>query len=74
VTDSILPTLLTPEEAALAIGVTPGTLAIWRCTRRYRLSWIKVGRKVRYRQDDIEIFLNSRRVEAVVPDRIADPR
>jgi len=62
-----LPKLLTPEEAAAVLGVTPGTLAIWRCTRRYALSWVKIGRKVRYREDDLATFLNSRRIKGMVP-------
>jgi Helix-turn-helix domain len=62
-----IPKLLTAEEAAAAIGVTSGTLAIWRCTRRYPLPWIKAGRKVRYREDDVAAFLDSRRIE-INPD------
>lgn len=58
----LLPNLLTSEQAAAAIGVTASTLAVWRCTRRYPLAYIKAGRLIRYREIDVASFLNSRRV------------
>jgi hypothetical protein len=60
--DRILPRLLNEAEAAEAIGVTPSTLAIWRSSKRYSLPYIKCGRLVRYREEDIADFLESRRV------------
>ena len=48
--------LLTPAEVATTLGVAPHTLAIWRCTRRH-LAFIKVGRLVRYRADEIQRFV-----------------
>jgi len=50
--------LLTPTEVAKALGVSISTLAIWRCERRYHLSYVKVGARVRYRRSDVEAFLN----------------
>jgi hypothetical protein len=44
------------------MDVTPATLAVWRCTKRYPLRYIKVGSKVRYRLADIESFLALRTV------------
>jgi hypothetical protein len=52
--------LLTPRQAAEALGVSAGTLAIWRCKKRYPLRYIKVGSSVRYRLRDIEAFLTLR--------------
>lgn len=52
--------LLDSEQTAMVLGVAPGTLEVWRCTGRYDLSYIKVGRKVRYRAGDIRAFLESR--------------
>jgi excisionase family DNA binding protein len=52
--------LLTPREAAKELGVSPGTLAIWRCKKRYSLRYYKVGYRVRYRMKDIESFIESR--------------
>ena len=52
--------LRTEAEAAEALGVKPTTLQIWRCTKRYPLPYIKVGRLVRYRQSALDAFLASR--------------
>lgn len=52
--------LKTEAEAAQFLGVKPGTLQVWRCTRRYQLAYIKVGRSVRYNRADLEKFLVSR--------------
>ena len=49
-------------EAAEYLGVLPPTLTNWRCTRKYPLPFIKVGRLVRYRIEDVERFLESRTV------------
>jgi excisionase family DNA binding protein len=60
---SSLSRLLTEGEAAELLGVTPQTLCVWRCTRRYSLAWVKVGRLIRYRLKDLEKFIESRRVQ-----------
>lgn len=60
---AFLPTDLLPEsEAAKLLQVAPGTLSVWRSTKRYPLPYIKVGRRVRYRRSDLEAWLESRRV------------
>ena len=51
--------LLDPFSAAKRLGITYGTLAVWRCTRRKALPFVKIGRKVFYRAQDIENFINS---------------
>ena len=53
-------TLLTPAQMAKMLGVGEATLAVWRCTRRYALRYVKVGRSVRYRLNDVNRFLESR--------------
>jgi len=53
-------TLLTENEAAAYLDVTTGTLAVWRSTGRYKIPFIKVGRNVRYKQDDLDAWLNQR--------------
>lgn len=55
--------LLSESQAAELLGLRPGTLQVWRSTRRYPLRYVKVGRYVRYRQSDIDAFLASRTVE-----------
>lgn len=59
--------LLNPKQAAAFITMEPQTLAIWRCTKRYDLPYIRVGRLIRYRRADLEKFLASRTVEAKAP-------
>ncbi len=54
--------LLTSNQAANYIGVSPGTLEVWRCTKRYHLPFIKVGRLVRYRKSDLDTFLDRRTI------------
>jgi excisionase family DNA binding protein len=61
---SEVPVLLRPHEVAARLGVSPGTLAIWRCTGRYRLPFVKVGRLVLYRPEDLEAFIQRRLVSA----------
>lgn len=60
--------LLTPQEVADRLGVSPTTLATWRCTKRYPLAYVKVGRLVRYRAGDVEAFEISRLQEVVAND------
>ena len=49
--------LLTPTQAADILGVTIGTLAVWRCTACYPLPFVKIGRRVKYRLSDINNFI-----------------
>ena len=52
--------LLTRKEAAEYLGVSTQTLAIWRCTGRYGLSMVKIGRLAKYRKSDLDEFINRR--------------
>ncbi|MEJ7694909.1 helix-turn-helix domain-containing protein [Daejeonella sp.] len=51
--------LLDRKTAAKYLNVSPGTLAVWDCTKRYDLAPIKVGRAVRYRLSSLERFLEN---------------
>jgi hypothetical protein len=51
--------LLTPSQAADLLGVTIGTLAVWRCTSRYPLPFVKIDRCVKYRINDINNFIEN---------------
>lgn len=56
---------LTSQEAAEYLGIAATTLAIWRCTNRYQLPYIKVGRLVRYRPSDLDAFMAARTIVGV---------
>ena len=50
--------LLTRAQAATYLGVSPRTLAVWKCTGRYDLPVVKLGlRIVRYRKSDLDAFI-----------------
>ncbi len=49
--------LLTRTEAAKFLGVKASTLAHWKCTGRYNLQLVKIGRLVKYRISDLEKFI-----------------
>jgi excisionase family DNA binding protein len=53
----------TPREAAEQLGVKVQTLAKWRTTKRYELPYHKVGGAIRYRQSDLDRFVNKQRCE-----------
>ena len=48
--------LLTPSEVADRLTVAEHTLALWRADRRH-LPFIKIGRMVRYSEDEVEAFI-----------------
>jgi excisionase family DNA binding protein len=52
--------LLDETEAAELLGICAGTLSVWRSTGRYKLAFVKVGRRVKYRRSDIEAWLEAR--------------
>lgn len=49
--------LLDTRQAAQFLGVESHTLAEWRCTKRYSLPYVKIGRLVKYRRDDLHRFI-----------------
>lgn len=52
--------LLTPPEAAERLGIQSTTLSVWRSTGRYSIPFIKIGSRVRYRQADLDAWLEER--------------
>lgn len=42
------------------LGVSPGTLSVWRSTGRYSLPFVKVGRNVRYSRRALSAWLETR--------------
>lgn len=59
---TVMQRLIPPTEAAAFLGVRPGTLAIWRCTKRYALAYVRAGRKIYYLEADLAAFIATRRV------------
>jgi len=49
--------LLSRKEAAAYLGLSEQTLAIWKCTGRYNLPYVNVGRLVKYRKADLDAFI-----------------
>jgi excisionase family DNA binding protein len=58
--------LLTNDQAAAYLGVTPRTLEVWRCTKRHNIPYIKVGRLVKYRQNALDSWLIARTIGEIV--------
>jgi len=58
--------LLSNTQAAEHLGIEPGTLEVWRCTKRHVIPYIKAGRLVKYRKVDLDAWLESRIVGVIV--------
>lgn len=56
------PPRYTRKQAAEYLGVKHHTLDVWASTGRYNLKYVKVGRLVRYRQEDLDQFLTQRTI------------
>lgn len=54
--------LMTPRDAAVYIGVKINTLAVWRMTNKYGLPYLKLGKAIRYRKEDLDAWLVSKSV------------
>ncbi len=54
--------LLSRKEAAEFLNIKEETLAVWKCTHKYQLPVIKVGRLCRYRMEDLQAFISRRTV------------
>lgn len=63
-TKQVIQRLLNPNEVAEILGVKIETLNYWRCTKRYDLPYVKVGRLAKYRPEDINEFIKSRTITA----------
>lgn len=52
--------LLTDMQVSALLGVAPPTLAAWRCNGRVQgLTFVKIGKAVRYRRADVERFIEA---------------
>ena len=52
--------LLSRTEAADYLRIAPHTLAVWKCTSRYSLPCVKIGRLAKYRKSDLDDFIQRR--------------
>ncbi len=52
--------LLTTEDVARRLRLSPDTLVTWRSTREADLPYVKLGKAVRYRPEDVRAFVDSR--------------
>jgi predicted site-specific integrase-resolvase len=50
--------LMHPKEVATLLGIQEKTLAQWRSNRMIDLPYCKIGSLVRYREEDINRFIN----------------
>lgn len=54
--------LLTRAQAAEYLAIRPQTLAVWATTGRYRLPYVRIGTRAMYRIEDLQRFIESRRI------------
>ena len=52
------PSYMTTREVAAFLGLSAGTLCVWRCQGKGP-SYYKVGNAVRYKIDDVEAWKNA---------------
>ena len=51
--------LINEKVAAEQLGISVYTLRTYRCTNRVSIPFIKIGKSVRYRVEDLEKFIES---------------
>lgn len=54
--------LISSKDAAGILKVSPVTLHIWRQTGRNKLSYVKIGHRIKYRLSDIKKFIDDKTV------------
>ncbi len=59
------PKRLETAAAAEYLQLAPSTLVTWRCTRRYPLPFMKLGSRVFYDIEDLDKFIESRKVRPI---------
>ncbi|WP_342616579.1 helix-turn-helix domain-containing protein [Rhodoferax sp. GW822-FHT02A01] len=56
--------LLTPSECAHQIRVEESTLSFWRSKKSVHLPYVRIGGRIRYRQRDVEQFIERNLMDA----------
>lgn len=59
-----VPHLMNIQQAAEYLGLSVGTLYQWRCQRK--VPYIKVGRKLKFKKDQLDHWLAARTVQVGV--------
>lgn len=54
--------LLTRKEAAQYLGICENTLAVWACTKRHPLKFVKIGRLTKYRKAHLDEFIEQQTI------------
>ena len=54
--------LLTRTQAAEYLGLKPHTLAVWAISKRVKIPFVKIGGAVRYKQADLDKFIEKNTV------------
>lgn len=54
-------TLLSTDQAAEMLGISPNTLRVWRSTGRINLPYYKIGVLVKYDHGDIVDYIGQQR-------------
>ena len=60
------PPYLTPDDFFKITGINKNTQAVWRCTRRHGLPFVKIGKSVRYNRDEIAAWFELHSVRPAV--------
>lgn len=69
---------MNPRDAAAYIGLAPATLAKIRCISNDGPPFIRLGRKIMYRQSDLDAWLDARKATSTsdadkrLPRRLTD--
>ena len=58
-------TLIDRKAAAQVLGVSPGTLANWQCSHFRKVPHVKIGRRVMYRRQDLDAWIEKQVVNPV---------
>lgn len=61
---TIVPTLLSTEDAAIYLGISPRTLETWRCKQRYDIPYVRIGSVVRYKISDLDNYISKNTILA----------
>jgi predicted site-specific integrase-resolvase len=51
--------LVSSQEAAIILKVSPATLRVWRCTGRHKIPHYKAGKYVYYDKNDLLKFMST---------------